>query len=117
MSVPTSEPTGFKEHAKQSALYPQESLDPLVQDKRSLLIGIPREVSLQENRVALTPEGVAILTRNGHRVWVEKEAGMGAHFTDNEDSEAGAQLYESASEVFNADLILKVEPLLEKEIE
>jgi len=117
MSTPTATPTGFKELAKQSALYPQESLDPLVQDKRSLLIGIPKEVSLQENRVALTPEGVAILARNGHRICVEKGAGDGAHFTDSEYSEAGASISDNPQEVFKSDLILKVEPLLEREIE
>ncbi len=117
MATPSTSPTGFKELAKQSALYPQESLDPLVQNGKSLLIGVPKEVSLQENRVALTPESVAILTRNGHRVWIEKGAGTGAHFTDNEYAQAGAEVLESAKQIFQADLILKVEPLIDKEFE
>jgi alanine dehydrogenase len=117
MATQSASPTGFKELAKQSALYPQESLDPLIQNEKSLLIGIPKEVSLQENRVALTPEGVAILTRNKHRILVEKGAGLGAHFSDREYSEAGAQIADSPREVFQADLILKVEPLIEKEFE
>ncbi len=117
MATPSTSPTGFKELAKQSALYPQESLDPLVQNGKSLLIGVPKEVSLQENRVALTPESAAILTRNGHRVWVEKGAGTGAHFADNEYTEAGAEILESADRIFQADLILKVEPLIDREFE
>ncbi|ODS83577.1 MAG: alanine dehydrogenase [Cytophagaceae bacterium SCN 52-12] len=117
MATPSTSPTGFKELAKQSALYPQESLDPLVQNGKSLLIGVPKEVSLQENRVALTPESAAILTRNGHRVWVEKGAGTGAHFADNEYTEAGAEILESADQIFQADLILKVEPLIDREFE
>lgn len=117
MATPSISPTGFSELAKQTALYPQESLDPLVQNGRSLLIGVPKEVSLQENRVALTPESVAILARNGHRVWVEKGAGAGAHFTDHEYSQAGARIVDNPRDVFQTDLILKVEPLVANEFE
>lgn len=117
MATQSASPTGFKELAKQTALYPQESLDPRTQNGKSLVIGVPREISLQENRIALTPEAVAILTRNGHQVWVEKGAGAGGHFQDHEYSEAGARVLDSAREVLQADLILKVEPLLESECE
>ncbi len=81
------------------------------------MIGLPKEVSLQENRIALTPEAVAILVRNGHEVLVEKGAGIGAKFSDNDYSEAGALIAPSAKEVYNANLILKVEPLVEQEFE
>lgn len=84
-------------------------------DQNSLHIGLPREVSLQENRIALTPDAVAILVRNGHEVWVEKDAGKGANLSDHEYSEAGAKIVHSPEEVYQANVILKVEPLVEEE--
>jgi len=107
--------TGFKELAKQSELYPQESLLAVRKDQNSLLIGLPREISLQENRIALTPDAVSILVRNGHEVWVEQDAGKGANLSDHEYSEAGARIVQSPEEVYKANLILKVEPLVDKE--
>ena len=107
--------TGFEELAKQSALYPQESLMAVRKDQNSLHIGLPREVSLQENRIALTPDAVKILVRNGHEVWVEKDAGKGGNLSDHEYSEAGAVIVQSAKEVYQANVILKVEPLVEEE--
>ncbi len=107
--------TGFEELAKQSVLYPQESLVAVRKDQNSLHIGLPREVSLQENRIALTPDAVAILVRNGHEVWVEKDAGKGANLSDHEYSEAGAKIVSSPKEVYQANVILKVEPLVEEE--
>ncbi len=113
--MPQAQVTGFEQLAKQSALYPQESLLEVKKDGNSLLIGLPCEVALQENRIALTPDGVAILVRNGHEVWVEKDAGKEAKYSDHEYSEAGAKIVYSAREVFQADLILKIEPLVDKE--
>ncbi|QJD80911.1 alanine dehydrogenase [Spirosoma rhododendri] len=109
--------TGFEELAKQTALYPKESPLAVKQGQNSLLIGLPKEVSLQESRIALTPEAVAILVRHGHDVIVEQGAGAKAHFADNEYSEAGARIAYSPKEVYEASLILKVEPLVEAEFE
>lgn len=111
--------TGFGELAKQtqSSLSTQEAPLAVKTHKNSLLIGLPREVALQENRIALTPEAVAILVRNGHEVIYEKGAGLGAKFTDNEYSEAGAQVVYSTQEVYDANLILKVEPLIDGEFD
>ncbi|HEY1055688.1 MAG TPA: alanine dehydrogenase, partial [Emticicia sp.] len=100
----------------QSVLYPQESPAMVKKGKKSLFIGLPKEVSLQESRIALTPEAVSLLVRNGHEVTIEKGAGDGAKFSDNDYSEAGAKLVYTPEEVFEADVILKVEPLVEKEI-
>ncbi len=120
-AVPTparaNQVTGFENLARQSALYPQESMVQVKAEANALLIGLPCEVSLQENRIALTPDGVAILVRNGHEVWMEKDAGKGANFPDHEYSEAGARIVYSAKEVYQADLILKIEPLIDKEFE
>lgn len=107
--------TGFEELAKQSALYPQESMVAVRKNQNSLHIGLPKEVSLQENRIALTPDAVRILVRNGHEVWVETKAGEDANFSDHEYSEAGALIVPSPKEVFQAQLILKIEPLVEEE--
>ena len=77
---------------------------------QQMLIGIPKETTLQENRVALVPHAVATLTAHGHRVIVENGAGEKANFSDFEYAEVGAQLAHSAEEVFKADLLLMVAP-------
>ncbi|WP_031525794.1 alanine dehydrogenase [Dyadobacter crusticola] len=110
-----SQITGFEELAKQSILYPQESLMAVRKDQNALHIGLPREVSLQENRIALTPDAVGILVRNGHEVWVEKDAGKGANLSDHEYSEAGAKIVQTPEEVYQAKVILKIEPLVDGE--
>lgn len=110
-----SQITGFKELAKQTEMYPQESLLAVKKDQNSLFIGLPKEVSLQENRIGLTPDAVSILVRNGHEVWVEKGAGEGANLSDHEYSEAGALIVNSPEEVYKANVILKIEPLVDAE--
>lgn len=93
-----------------------ETLDVLPRQQR-IFIGIPKETTLQENRVALAPHAVSTLTAHGHRVVVETGAGEKAHFSDYEYAEAGAQLAHSMEEVFKADLLLKVAPPTLAEIE
>ena len=83
----------------------------------SLQIGIPCESSLHENRIALTPDAVSVLASNGHRVVVEKSAGAGAHFSDKDYSEAGAQIAYDRKEVFECDMIIKSAPVSESEVE
>ena len=85
--------------------------------KKSIFIGIPKENSFQENRIALTPQAVTILINNGNGVVIESQAGIASSFTDNEYSEAGAQIAYDKKEVFNADLILKTAPISEEESE
>ena len=85
--------------------------------KKSIFIGIPKENSFQENRIALTPQAVTILINNGNRVVIESQAGIASSFTDNEYSEGGAQIAYDKKEVFNADLILKTAPISEEESE
>ncbi len=70
-------------------MLPQEKLQPIGTKRKKLFIGIPKENSMQENRVALVPEAVQLLVNNGHRVLVETGAGKGSNFNDNEFSEAG----------------------------
>ncbi|MBD0838135.1 MULTISPECIES: alanine dehydrogenase [unclassified Streptomyces] len=79
-------------------------------------VGIPREVKNNEFRVAITPAGVHELVRNGHQVVIERNAGVGSSITDDEYVAAGAQILETADEVWaTADLLLKVkEPIAEE---
>lgn len=77
---------------------------------QQLFIGIPKETTLQENRVALVPHSVATLTAHGHRVVVEAGAGEQARFTDLDYTEAGAEIAHSRETVYKADLLLKVAP-------
>lgn len=81
-------------------------------------IGIPKERRPFESRVGLSPAGVEILAQNGHQVYVEHEAGVGAGFADREFETAGARLVYSSEEVFGrADLLLKVARPLKEELE
>ncbi|HTE30064.1 MAG TPA: alanine dehydrogenase [Chryseolinea sp.] len=108
--------TGFEALAKASML-PQEQLLEVRKRRHSFFIGLPREISLQENRISLTPDAVAILVNNGHEVWVEAKAGIGSKFTDKQFSDAGAKIVYSPQEVYQADVILKIEPPTIEEIE
>jgi alanine dehydrogenase len=108
--------TGFEALAKTS-LSPQEQLVKVKKGKNSFFIGLPNEVSLQENRISLTPDAVALLVNNGHEVWVETKAGVGSKFSDRQYSEAGAKIVYSPQEVYKADVILKIEPPTLEEIE
>jgi alanine dehydrogenase len=81
-----------------------------------MIIGILKEIKDHEFRVALTPEGVAELVQHGHVVWIEKSAGKGSGFSDEDYRQVGAQVADSKEEIFQkAVLILKVkEPLLQE---
>ncbi|MFC5713253.1 alanine dehydrogenase [Thalassorhabdus alkalitolerans] len=79
-------------------------------------IGIPTEVKNNENRVAITPAGVLSLTKAGHEVIVESNAGVGSGFEDEAYKEAGAEIFPSAEEVWNsAEMVMKVKEPLESE--
>ena len=82
-----------------------------------LFIGIPRETSFQENRIALTPEAVSVLVSNGHRVVVESKAGLGASYTDTDYSEAGAKIVQNKKQVFESDILVKSAPVSEEELD
>ena len=81
-----------------------------------LLIGIPKETHFQENRIALTPEAVKVLTANGHRVTMETHAGEGASYSDHDYSEAGAKIVNSKKEVFECDILVKSAPVGDDEL-
>jgi alanine dehydrogenase len=71
-------------------------------------IGVPREVKADEYRVAMLPVGVDLLTRGGHTVLVETEAGAGSGFSDADYSAAGATIVKSHAEAFDVDMVVKV---------
>jgi len=81
-----------------------------------MVVGIPKEIKSQEQRVAITPSGVESFVQAGHKVIIQKDAGVGSGFTDKEYMAAGAKIIPSAAKVYaDADMILKVkEPLTEE---
>ncbi len=99
------------------SMIPKEEVLELPSKAQALFIGIPKESWLQEKRVALTPEAVRLLVNNGHRVRIETEAGLGARYSDRDFSEAGAEIVYDAREVYEADVVVKVEPPSLSEIE
>ncbi len=108
--------TGFEALAK-TGVYTQEQLMKVKKSNHAFFIGLPKEISLQENRISLTPDAVALLVNNGHEVWVETKAGEGSKFTDKQYSDAGAKIVYSPLEVYKAQVILKIEPPTMEEIE
>jgi alanine dehydrogenase len=101
----------------QSALMPQEERLETGKKKGRLYIGIPKEITFQENRIALVPDAAALLVNSGHRVVVQSGAGKPSNFQDNDYSDAGAEIAYSAEEVYKADIILKVSPPSLEEID
>ncbi len=80
-----------------------------------MLIGIPKEIKNNENRVAITPAGVSAFVKAGHELRLETGAGLGSGFTDADYAEAGASIAATASEAWQAELVMKVkEPLPEE---
>jgi len=94
---------------------PLEETLQIVPKKKKLFIGIPKETSFQENRVALTPEAVSVLVNDGHDVAVEHCAGDGSFYFDNDYSEAGAHIVYDKPELYKATTIIKSAPISDEE--
>jgi alanine dehydrogenase len=78
----------------------------------NMIVGVPKEVKVKENRVAMTPGGVAALVKRGHTVLVQTGAGVGSGITDGEYQAEGAQIVLSAEEAWAAQMVVKVkEPI------
>ena len=74
-----------------------------------MIIGVPKEIREDEYRIAITPNGIEALRKNGHRVVVEKDAGIGSGITNEEIRKAGAEILPSHEQVFTrAEMIVKV---------
>ncbi len=112
--------TGLREGlatiAKKGLQQPKETLSALQDKNNTLYIGLPKEISFQESRIALTPLSVAVLVNNGHKVIMETGAGDGANFSDRDYSEQGAIISYNKKEVFDADIIVKIAPPTLEEI-
>ena len=78
-----------------------------------MIIGIPKEIKISENRVGMTEAGVKQLVKEGHTLFVEKSAGVGSGISDQQYEKAGAKILDTKAEVYaKADMIIKVkEPL------
>ena len=69
-----------------------------------LFIGIPRETSFQENRIALKPEAVSVLFRNGHRVLMESKAGKGSSYADKDEGGVDDKVCKSKKEIWKGEI-------------
>lgn len=108
---------GFIKFNMAEGLMPKEEMLEVSKKRASLTIGIPKEISFHENRVGIVPEAAGLFVANGHRVIVENNAGKAAHFENQEYAEFGAEIVYSPQEVYQADIILKVAPLADEEID
>ena len=111
-----TDPEILRQLMSQGSLLPKEEMLEIARKKGNLYIGIPKETSFQERRVALVPEAVSVLVANGHRVKVETKGGEGANFSDRDYSEAGAEICYDRKDVFQCDIIFKVAPPSEEEV-
>ncbi len=107
----------YKDIQQGSVLLPQEEMLEVGRKSTKITIGVPRETSFQENRVPLIPSAVSFLTACGHQVLIQADAGKHAHFQDKDYAEAGARIVYSAKEVYQADIVLKISPPTQEEID
>ena len=81
-----------------------------------MIIGVPKEIKAQENRIAATPSGVASFVAAGHKVIVEENAGLGSGFSNDEFRKSGADILDNAKDIYaKADMVYKVKEPLESE--
>jgi len=111
------ESKGFLKLTNVEQLMPQEEMLESTPQKSRIIIGLPKEPSPNENRISLVPEAVKLLIDSGHKVLIEEGAGKGANFSDEQFAGAGANIVSSAEETYKSDIILKVAPPLEEELE
>lgn len=99
------------------SLMPQEEMLEVALQRKNLKIAVVRESAIDENRVALAPHAVELLINHGHEVIIEKGAGEGARFDDLMYAEVGGRIVANRSEIFDADVIVKVAPPSEEELQ
>lgn len=98
-------------------LLPQEEKLEIVRKHQNISIGIPKETCLDEKRTCITPDAVQVLVANGHSIFIEEGAGLGAFFTDMQYAEVGATIVKTPQEAFQQDLVLKINPPTREEIQ
>lgn len=107
---------GKRSYSRQDKLLPREETLEINREKKSITIGVPKEISFQENRIPLAPQAVGLLVASGNKVIIESNAGKSAFFENEEYASAGADIVYESSEVYKADIILKVAPPTLEEI-
>jgi Alanine dehydrogenase len=95
----------------------QEERREIQKQKKMLVIGIPKECCDEEKRIPLIPESVKQLVAEGHRVLIQNGAGESAFYSDHDFTDVGAEMVPTLEEVFEADVIVKIQPLTESELE
>ena len=100
-----------------SLLLPKEEMLEIRRKGKKITIGIPSDFSKIEYRIPLTPEAVELLVSYGHEIYIEKDAGKAASYSDKEYSAAGAIVVENHEKIFQCDLILRVAPFDASEID
>lgn len=98
-------------------LMPKEEKLEVIKKGKQFSIGIPKETCLNERRTCITPDAVQVLVEHGHELIIEAGAGEGSFFTDLQYSESGARITNDPKEAFGQDLILKINPPTEDEID
>jgi alanine dehydrogenase len=94
----------------------QEEVLDIPHRAKSLLIGIPKEIAFQENRIGLIPDAVGVLVANGHEVMVESGAGEGSRYSDHDYAEAGARIVFEKEEVYKCPILVKTAPPVEADL-
>lgn len=108
---------GFLKLSEVEQLMPQEEMLESVPKKSRFTIGIPKDPSRNENRISLVPKAVKQLIDNNHTVLIEDGAGLRSHFSNEEYADAGARIVSCTEEAFKCDVVVKVSPPLESELE
>lgn len=107
------------EHSKAGSTFmmPKEEMLEVRRKGKKIRIGIPSDHKKVEYRVPLTPQAVELLVSYGHDILIEKEAGKAASYSDEEYRNAGALVMDDRKEIFECDIILRVSPFDESEID
>ncbi|ASK32405.1 alanine dehydrogenase [Chryseobacterium sp. T16E-39] len=98
-------------------LMPKEEKLEVIKKGKQFSIGVPKETCLHERRTCITPDAVQVLVDHGHEIIIESGVGVGSFFTDLQYSESGAKITNDPKEAFGQDLILKINPPTEEEID
>lgn len=98
-------------------LIPKEEKLEVIKKGKQFSIGVPKETCLNERRTCITPDAVQVLVQHGHEIIIESGAGEGSFFTDLQYSESGAIITQDPKEAFGQDLVLKINPPTDEEID
>lgn len=105
-----------KSPSRSTFLLPQEEMLEVRRKGKRIRIGIPCDREKVEFRVPLTPQAVELLVSYGHEIFIEKEAGRAASYSDEEYTNAGALVMPDRKEIYNCDIVLRISPFDETEI-